>query len=59
MPGKMTTNADGVTVLVTSCEVCGSAAHWGFGGKWACWDHRQQIEAEWIAEAMAQTVSER
>lgn len=59
MPGKMTPNADGVTVLITSCEVCGRVAHWGFGNAWSCNDHRAEIEARWVAESMNRSASER
>lgn len=59
MPGKMTQNADGITVLITSCEVCGKEAHWGFGGLWACAEHRAEVEAQWVTEAMNRSASER
>lgn len=59
MPAKMIRNADGVTVFLTSCDVCGKLAHWGFAQKWACFEHRQLVEAEWVAQAMNQTAGER
>jgi hypothetical protein len=53
MPGRIVKNKDGVAVLETSCEVCAAPACWGFGGLWACAEHRQQVEAQWVADGMA------
>ena len=42
----------GARVLVAACEACGKPANFGFGGLWACAEHRQQIEAQWVADGM-------
>lgn len=42
--------SSGARVLVTTCETCGKPANFGFGGLWACAEHRQQIEAQWVAD---------
>lgn len=39
-------------VLVATCDKCGKPANYGFGGSWACAEHRQQIEAQWVADGM-------
>ena len=39
-------------VLIATCETCGATANYGFGGLWACAEHRQQIEAQWVADGM-------
>lgn len=31
--------------LMATCEVCGKAAHLGYGKLWACFEHAMEVEA--------------
>lgn len=55
MPEQWRKRKSGALVLIATCELCGKVAHWGFGGMWACAEHRQQVEARWVADGMGRS----
>lgn len=35
--------------LICTCDVCGKAAHLGYGRMWACFEHAAEVERRWVA----------
>lgn len=36
--------------VIATCDVCGRMAHWGYGSRWACAEHRAEVESKWVAD---------